>query len=651
MKMQTNHTKQNLHKEKQPAYGHQLYQKFSSFMSRVYSTELNPLYHLGGITVFLFTVACISGIYIFIFYNINPRHAWDSVNNMSANIFNGWMRSIHRYSSDLLVIFILMHLLHTLFTSKFKRLVSWISGIISFLIVITIGVTGFILVWDQKAKLAGYLTAKLFSSLPIFDPSIAGAFLLNDLSTVGGFFKVALFGHIALSLITIIVIWIHVLRLSKPKILPPKKLMIYAFISLGIISLIVPVQSDPPAEASNLPIQTTFDWYYYFGYYLMKLFTVNQNWIILIGSGMILCIIPYIFKRKNNPPVFIDIEKCDACNLCSYDCPFEAIDMLTVNGERKAILSPDKCVGCAICIGSCDEHAITHPHFPQLSLQPQEKADITLFSCSYFPEPELPKDLNVVHYRVPCAGSVMPKEVQQILENNSKKVAILSCEDCYYRLGKNWTINRFLRKRPPTFSKKYDASKVKLYTLTQYTKEKLASFFSEPEATDKMKAQLNIADHLKGNHIFSVLIMTLFFALMLPLSSTTVKLFNPSEKTLIVNFKYISTPQEYEQQSSGLAHMRTLNPVVKKRSPVMLKVFSSKDKSLIYEKEFIPRGLRQDIAMFVYTQLVLEQDKVDIQLTETAFPDKQLSLNNVSLKKGDGTFVILKDGKLEIAQE
>ena len=402
------HTNDNTNAVKERTRGHRFFQKLSSPLGKVYSTNLNPLYNLGSIAILLFVIACASGIYVFIFYNINPRHAWDSVEAMSANIFNGWMRTIHRYSSDLLVIFILLHLVHTLITSKFKRLVSWISGIISFLIVIIIGVTGFILVWDQKAKLTGYLTARLFSTLPIFDPSIAGAFLMNDLDTVGGFFKVALFGHIAFSLITVIVIWIHVLRISKPKIFPPKKLIIYCVIALGIISVLFPVKSDPPAQASNLPTETTFDWYYYFGYYLMKLFSVNQNWIILTGSGLLLCIIPYIIKRKNRAPVFIDLEKCDACNLCSYDCPYEAIDMLTRNGARKAILSPDKCVGCGICIGSCDEHAISHPQFPVLDLAPREKAGITLYSCSYFPDPEVPDNMDIVHYRVPCIGSVMP---------------------------------------------------------------------------------------------------------------------------------------------------------------------------------------------------------------------------------------------------
>ena len=127
-------------------FGHQLFQRFSSFFGKIYSTQLNPLYNLGSIAILMFVIACISGIFVFIFYNINPRHAWSSVEDISNNFFNGWMRNIHRYSSDLLVIFILLHLAHTLFTSKFKRLVSWISGIISFLIVIIIGVTGFILV-------------------------------------------------------------------------------------------------------------------------------------------------------------------------------------------------------------------------------------------------------------------------------------------------------------------------------------------------------------------------------------------------------------------------------------------------------------------------------------------------------------------------
>lgn len=635
---------------KERTRGHQLFQKFSSWFGQVYSTDLNPLYHLGDMAILFFTIASISGIYIFIFYNVNPRHAWDSVEAISNNYFNGGMRSIHRYSSDLLVIFIIMHLLQALITGKFKRLVSWISGIISFLIVILIGVTGYMLVWDQKSKLTGYLTAKFFAGLPIFDPSIAGAFLLNDLEVVGGFFKVALFGHIIFSLITVIVIWVHVLRISKPKIFPPKKLIIYVVIAIGIISFLFPVKSDPPAQLSNLPVNTTFDWYYYFGYYLMKLFSVSQNWAIMIGSGLFLCILPYLLKRKNRPPVNIDLVKCDACNLCSYDCPYEAIDMLMKDGEIKAILSPDKCVGCGICIGSCREHAITHPQFPRLNTIVQNKKDITVFSCSYFPDPSFPENLNIEHYKVPCLGSVMPKDVQKMLDNNSKAVAMLGCEDCFYRHGKTWTIKRLLRKRAPAFSKSYDASRVLLMTMTKYSKEKLSSFFTSLDMSAGRENQLSLIDNRKARPVFSILILSAFFALMVPLSSTVIHFFNPTEKTLIVNFKYISGPTEFEQSVSTEKHMQTLNPVVKRRSPVLLKVYSAADKSLLYEKEYTPRGWRQDIAMFIYTQLIIKEDFVDVELVETAFPDKKFRLEKIGLKKGDGTFVVFKDNNLKLAE-
>ncbi|MBS1641164.1 MAG: cytochrome b N-terminal domain-containing protein [Bacteroidetes bacterium] len=645
--MQSNNI-ESVSKEKNK--GHQIFQKTASWFGRIYSTELNPLYNLGGIAVLMFTIACISGIYIFIFYNINPRQAWDSVEAMSGSFFNGWMRNIHRYSSDLLVVFIVLHLIHTLFTSKFKRLVSWISGVISFLIVITIGVTGFILVWDQKAKLTGYLTAKLFSGLPIFDPSIMGAFLLNDLNVVGGFFKVALFGHIALSLITVIVIWIHVLRIAKPKIFPPKKLILYSFIAIAIIAALFPVKSDPPAQLTNLPAATTFDWFYYFGYYLMKIFSVGENWAILIGSGLILCVIPFLIKRKNRTPVQIDLDKCDACNLCSYDCPYGAIDMLIHNGERKAILSPDKCVGCTICIGSCKEHAITHSEFPDFDLQPAQINDVTVFTCSFFPETNFPKELNVKQYKVPCLGSVMVKDVQQMLDNNTNKVAFLGCEDCYYRYGKTWAINRLLQKRPPAISKRYNASRLSLFTLNQYTPEGLLKFVKETE-TNNNQEKTQIVDYHKVKPVVATIMLTAFFALIIPFTNTKVRFFNPNDKTLVVNFKYVSSPVEYEQNVSSMKHMQSATPVVKKRSSVVLKIYASKTKKILFEKQYTPRGLRHDIAMFIFNQMNVQEDLVDIELQETEGEKKTLALNNVNVKQGDGTFVILRDGKLEVAQK
>lgn len=629
--------------------GHQLYQRFASFFSRIYSTGLNPLYHLGGIAIFLFTVAVVSGIYVFLFYNVDPLHAYDSVENISSNFFNTRMRTVHRYSSDLLVIFILLHLIHTLITGKFKRMVSWISGVISFLVVLFIGITGFLLVWDQKAKLVGFLTARFFSGIPIFDPAIASAFLLNDLELIGGFFRVSLFGHIFFSVLTVIILWVHVMKIAKPKIFPPRTLMIYVLIAITVIAIIFPVKSDAPAQQSFLPVETTFDWYYYFGYYLLKLFSVRVNWMILIGSGLLLTIIPYALKRKARPPAVIDLDKCDSCNLCSYDCPYDAIDMLIHNGERKAILNPDKCVSCGICIGSCREHAITMPGFSVIEKAGlEQKNDLTIFSCEYFKGPVLPAGLKSEHIKVSCVGSVLAKDVQEIVQHRSKAVALLSCEDCYYRQGKNWAVLRFLRKRPPVFSKKINVSNVKLMTISHYKPELLKKFVETVSTTENPSAEnkFRYNDYFHINHALSGAIMIAFFLLMIPLSSTVVRFYDKNEKTLVVSMKYVSAPTEYEKTLSEEKHMQSKIPVVKKRSPVKLEIISAEDGSKLFEKEFTARGWRQDIAMFIYTEMKLKAGAVNIYLTETASPDKKQSLENVSLEKGDGTFIILKDGKL-----
>lgn len=53
--------------------------------------------------------------------------------------------------------------------------------------------------------------------------------------------------------------------------------------------------------------------------------------------------------------------------------------------------------------------------------------------------------------------------------------------------------------------------------------------------------------------------------------------------------------------------------------------------------------------MFIYAQLNPATDRVDVEFAEIAFPEKQYQLKNLRLREGDGTFVILKEGKLEVA--
>ncbi|OWY25505.1 hypothetical protein C7N43_20085 [Sphingobacteriales bacterium UPWRP_1] len=633
---------------------HLKYQKIAAFFSRVYSSRLNPLYHLGDFAIFLFAVASVTGIYIFLFYTINPAHAYDSVQQISANPFNGLMRSMHRYSSDLLVVFVILHLIHSLIIGKYKRLLSWISGVISFLVVVFIGVTGYILVWDQKAKLIGFLTAKFISAVPIFDPAIAGAFLLNNLDYVGGFFKVSLFGHIFFSVLTIIILWIHVLRIENPKIFPPRKLMIYGLLALCVVCVLLPVKSDARAESTFIPYDTTFDWYYFFGYYFMKVLPVWANWVLMLGSGLLLAIIPFMGKKKAVVKPQIDLDKCDACNLCSYDCPYGAIDMLVKNNEIKAILNPDNCVGCGICIASCKEHAITLPGYPVLETLPDApKHTVAAFSCSYFPQVRMPEGVNAAHYKVPCIGSVNPKDLEKMITGHvCEGVLLMGCEECYFRLGKTWTLDRITHKRPPMLSKKVPLSKVRFITSVQpNVNAEIVAFAQELSNNTAANvhhdtAPLTVRDFLKPNHVIAVLLFTVFFGVLALFSATKLHFYPKNEQLLVLSFKYVSSPTVTTQLQTQEKHMQSPVPMVKSRSPIKLQIVGNSGKTLLV-KEYSPRGLRKDIAIFVYEELKVAEPSVNIHITETEAAGKGMQLLNVPLSTKDGVIVTITDGQLK----
>lgn len=633
--------------------GYSLFQKFAGWFSPVFSAKYNPLYHLGDIAIFMFAVATVSGIYIFLFYNVDPQYAYQSVEGISRQWLGGPMRSLHRYSSDLLVVFVVLHFLQMLLSGQYRRLLSWVSGVASFLIVILIGVTGFILVWDEKAKMLGILTAKFLAATPLFDASITGAFLLNDLSAVGGFFRVAVFGHIFLTLFTGIILWVHLARMSNPKLFPPRPLMYYTGIAVMLVCLIFPVISDPPAQAVILPTQTTFDWFYFFGYYFMKIMSPGGNWLLMFGSGALLAVLPFFKRKKTLPPPVIDLDKCDGCDQCIKDCPYGAIDLLPqfgqpYNGESKAILDPAKCVGCAICVASCKEFAIASPSvgFAETSALPQ-KQDLVIYKCR-FSEVENPVGLRSEVVEVPCIGGVHPHEIEEMLKNRAEGVAVVACEQCYYRFGKEWEEKRLSRHRRPIFHRRSPLQRIRLFSGGQKLEIALQQFRDELKMVNDSKNEnnLTVVGQHRPRHFAAALITLAIFALVPFLSNTHVRFYAPEEKIVIFDFHYVSSATEYDQVSTnGAAHMKPTQPIVKHRSPVRLNLYD-KDRRLFYSKEFKPRGLRQDIAVFVFDEIKTGKPQISVELVETAFPEKKLTLDGVPTSNTDGTVIVLREGKL-----
>ena len=55
----------------------------------------------------------------------------------------------------------------------------------------------------------------------------------------------------------------------------------------------------------------------------------------------------------------VDQKKCSGCGICVPLCPYGAIELVEVDGKRRAKVNEAKCKGCGVCTAACPSKAIT----------------------------------------------------------------------------------------------------------------------------------------------------------------------------------------------------------------------------------------------------------------------------------------------------
>ena len=112
-------------------------------------------YTLGGITLVGFVVLFVTGIYLTQFYHPHPSEAHDSVTYIITQApFGDFIRSIHFWTANLVVVTALLHMIRIYFTASFKRPreLNWLVGVGLLAIALGFVFTGTIIKWDQEAS-------------------------------------------------------------------------------------------------------------------------------------------------------------------------------------------------------------------------------------------------------------------------------------------------------------------------------------------------------------------------------------------------------------------------------------------------------------------------------------------------------------------
>ncbi|WP_206456114.1 cytochrome b N-terminal domain-containing protein [Aurantimonas marina] len=472
-------------------------------LDAVFGPEWNPMAQLGTLGWFLFWIVTATGVYLFIFFDTGVVNAYTSIEWLTNDhwFHAGIARSFHRYASDLMIAVMLVHLVREFARGRHRgaRWFSWITGVPLIWLVYICGITGYWLVWDRLAQYVAIASTELLDWLPIFGEPVARNFLTPD-ALSGRFFTLLVFLHIAVPLILLLVMWIHIQRITNARTAPSRELGGMVLAGLLIASLLLPARSQAAADLAKVPAQVGIDWFVLPLYPVMDLVPAGVIWAGVVLFTVGITALPWLPPKPRPAPVEVFLDHCNGCNRCVEDCPYGAVTLVPrTDGApfpHQAEVDPDRCVACGICMGSCPSSTpfrrsidlVTGIDLPDLSLkmvreQVIEAAEtlegagrvLTLACAHGAAGRDMPG--RVV---LPCVAMTAPSLIDFILSRDlADGVAIAGCaeRECQHRFGIEWTEQRIAATRDP-------------YLRARVPRARLATIWAGPTETARLAREL-----------------------------------------------------------------------------------------------------------------------------------------------------------------
>lgn len=127
-------------------------------------------YITGSMLVFAFTVQAITGIFLWMAYSPSSQTAYESVYYIQNEMTGGWLlRGIHHFMAQAMVVVMGIHLLQVIIDGAYRapREVNYWLGLVLMQIVMGLGLTGYLLPWDQKGYWATNVATNLATLVPV----------------------------------------------------------------------------------------------------------------------------------------------------------------------------------------------------------------------------------------------------------------------------------------------------------------------------------------------------------------------------------------------------------------------------------------------------------------------------------------------------
>ncbi len=183
-----------------------------SFVDFETPKNLNYWWTFGAILTFMLVVQIITGIVLSMHYSANTALAFRGVEEIMRDVNFGWLlRYLHSNGASMFFIAVYIHMFRGMYYGSYKapREISWILGVIIFILMMATGFMGYVLPWGQMSFWGATVITNLFSAIPLVGESVVtwlwGGFSVDN-ATLNRFFAL----HFLLPFMILGVVILHI---------------------------------------------------------------------------------------------------------------------------------------------------------------------------------------------------------------------------------------------------------------------------------------------------------------------------------------------------------------------------------------------------------------------------------------------------------
>jgi ubiquinol-cytochrome c reductase cytochrome b subunit len=276
------------------------------------------LHVFGSLSLLLFVSQTITGILLLVYYRPTPEEAHKSIQYITAEVNFGWLyRQVHAWGASLMIVAVVLHMIRTYFMGAYKkpRELTWVTGVLIFIVTITFGFTGYLLPWNQIAFWATTVGTESANKIPLIGPWLQ--YLLRGGDAVTGetlsrFFvlHVIILPWVLTGLVAVHLVLMRLNNLAtlepvgEEKPLKPEqgipfypvhvaKESVLAVLLLAVLvtlSVLAPWEIGEPADPLSTPEHIKPEWYFLPSYQLLKYFEGPYGAIL----GILACSVPFV---------------------------------------------------------------------------------------------------------------------------------------------------------------------------------------------------------------------------------------------------------------------------------------------------------------------------------------------------------------------